>query len=72
MDLTIIFDDHLIHANLASVNIYFDEDLMAESLNDRLIQSKYATAIGSTDATNTQGGYVCELFDFDLDDAAFQ
>ena len=72
MDLTIRFDDDLIRANLASVNIFFDEELMAGSLNDRLVQSKYATDIGSMDADNTQDGDVCELFGFDLDDTAFQ
>ena len=72
MDLTIRFDDDLIRANLASVNIFFDEELMAGSLNDRLVQSKYATAIGSTDASNPQDGDVCAFFGFDLGDKAFR
>ena len=72
MDLTIRFDDDPIRANLASVNICFDEELMEERLNNRLVHSKYSTSIGSTDAANTQDGDVCELFGFDLDDPALQ
>ena len=72
MDSTIRFDDDPIRANLARVNICFDEELMAEKVNDRLVQSKYATAIGKTDAANPQDGDVCDLFGFDLDDPAFQ
>ena len=45
---------------------------MAERLNDRLVQYNYATDIGSTDAANTQDGYVCEFFGFNLYDPAFQ
>ena len=39
-------------------------------MNDRLVQSKYATAIGITDAANPQDGDVYEFFRFDLDDPA--
>ena len=46
--------------------------MTTERLNDRLVQSKYATDIGSTDAANLQYGDVCEVFDFDLYDPAFQ
>ena len=45
---------------------------MTEMLNDSLVKSKYATAIGSTEAAHTQDGDVRELFLFDLDDSAFQ
>ena len=62
MDLTIRFDDDPIRANLARVNICFDEELMEERLNNRLVHSKYSTSIGSTDAANTQDGDVCEVF----------
>ena len=72
MDSNFRFDDDMICANLAGVNICFDEELMAEKVNDRLVQSKYATAIGKTDAANPQDGDVCDLFGFDLDDPAFQ
>ena len=72
MDSTIRFDDDPIRANLARVNICFDEELMEERLNNRLVHSKYSTSIGSTDAANTQDGDVCELFGFDLDDPALQ
>ena len=44
---------------------------MEERRNDRLVHSKYATAIGSTDASNPQDGDVCELFGFDLYDTDF-
>ena len=53
------------------VLIFFDEELMTERLNDRLIQSKNATAIDSMDAENPQDGDVCEFFGFDLDNPAF-
>ena len=72
MDSNFRFDDDMICANLAGVNICFDEELMAKILNDGIVHSKYATAICITDATNTQDGDVCELFGFDLDDTAFQ
>ena len=36
MDSTIRSDDDPICVNLYSVNIFFDEELMSESLNDRL------------------------------------
>ena len=52
--------------------IFFDEDLMTERLNDRLIQSKNATAIDSMDAENPQDGDVCEFLGFDLYDPVFQ
>ena len=61
IDSTIRFDDDPIRANMAIVCICFDEKLMAERLNDRLIQSKYATAIGITDAVHPQDGGVCVL-----------
>ena len=61
MDLTVRFDVDPIRANLASANICFYEYLMTERLNDRLVQSKYATDIGSTDAANIQYGDVCEF-----------
>ena len=60
MDSTIRFDDDPIHTNLDSVNICFDEELMAERLNDRLVQ------------TNPQYVDVCEMFGFDLDDPDLQ
>ena len=72
MDSTIRFDDDPTHANLDIVNICFDEELMAERLNDRIVHSKYATDIGSMDASNPQDGDVCELSGFDWDDPAFQ
>ena len=53
MDSKIRFDDDPICANLASVNICFDYEFMAERMNDRLFQSNYTTAIGSTYAANT-------------------
>ena len=52
MDLKIRFDDGPICAKTTSVNIFLDEELMAERLNDRIVKSKYKTAIGSTDAAN--------------------
>ena len=72
MDSNFRFDDDMICANLAGVNICFDEELMAKILNDGIVHSKYATAICITDATNTQDGDVCEVFFFKLDDTAFQ
>ena len=41
-------------------------------MHDRLVQSEYATDIGSTDAANPQDGDICQLFGFDLYDPAFQ
>ena len=45
---------------------------MAERMNNKLVQTKYATAIGSTYAANPQDGKVCELFWAGLDDPAYQ
>ena len=45
---------------------------MTERLNDSLVKSKYATAIGSREALNPRDGDICELFGFDLDDPDFQ
>ena len=45
---------------------------MVERLNDRLVQSRYVTSIGSTDADNPQDGDVCEFLGFDLYDPVFQ
>ena len=72
MYLKIMLYDYPIRANLASVNICFDDEFMAERMNDRLFQSNYTTAIGSTDAANTQDGDVCDLFGSYLDDPTFQ
>ena len=57
---------------ICPVLIFFDEELIAERLNDWLFQYNYATAIGSMDATNTHDGDVYELFGFDWDDPIFQ
>ena len=46
--------------------------LMAERMNDKLVQTKYATDIGSTYAANPQDSKVCELFGAELDDPAYQ
>ena len=59
---TVKFDDNPIRANLASVNICFDEALIAERLHDQLLQSKYAASIGSTSSTNPQDTHVSEFF----------
>ena len=72
MDSNIRFDDDPIRASLSCVNVCFDEELMAERMNNKLVQTKYATAIGSTYAANPQDGKVCELFVADLDDPAYQ
>ena len=72
MDSKIRFDDDPIRASLLCVNVCFYEELMAERINDTIVQTKYATAIGSTYATNPQDGKVCELFVADLDDPAYQ
>ena len=69
IDETVKFDDDPIRANLASVNICFDETLMAERFHDRLLQSKYAASIGSTSAANTQDPHVCEIFGLDPSDS---
>ena len=65
---TVKFDYNPIRANIASVNICFDEELMAKRLHDQLLQSKYAASIGSTSAANIQDTHVCELFGIDLSD----
>ena len=72
MDSNIRFDDDPIRESLSCVNICFDEELMAERMNNKLVQTKYATAIGITDAANPQDGKVCELFGTELDDPAYQ
>ena len=60
IDPTIRLDDDPICAILLCVNVCFDEELMAERMNDKLFQTKYATAIGITDAANPQDGKVCK------------
>ena len=52
MDSKIRFDDDPIRASLLCVNVCFDEELMAEWMNNKLVQTKYATDIGITDAAN--------------------
>ena len=69
IDETVKFDDDPIRASLASVNICFDETLMAERFHDRLLQSKYAASIGSTSAENPQDPHVCELFGLNPSDS---
>ena len=72
MDSNIRFDEDMICASLSCVNVCFDEDMMAEQMNDKLFQTKYATDIGSTDAANPQDRKVCELFGAELDNPAYQ
>ena len=72
MDSTIRFDDDPICASLLCANVCFDEELMAERMNNKLVQTKYATDIGNTDAANPQDGKVCKWFGYELDDPAYQ
>ena len=51
------------------VSIFFDEVLMAERLHDQLLQSKYASFIGSNSDDNPQDTHVFELFGLDLSDS---
>ena len=69
IDETVKFDDDPIRANLASVNMCFDEALMAEQLRGPLLHSKYAVSIGSTSVANTQNTHVCELFGLNSSDS---
>ena len=69
IDETVKFDDEPIRANLTSVNICFDEALMAKRLHGRLLQSKCAASIGSTSAANPQDTHVCDLFGLDSSDS---
>ena len=69
IDETVKFDDDPIRANLASVNMCFDEALMAEQLRGPLLHSNYAASIGSTSVANTQNTHVCELFGLNSSDS---
>ena len=45
---------------------------MTDRMNYKFVQTKYATTIGSKDASNPQDGKLCELFGAELDDPAYQ